>query len=84
MLITQSWSAPQKVEYSKNITLRFSKPGFSVKVFSPNGNFYEQQVTEGKEYEIRASDINHISHPMISLKAHTSQEIHLHIECPEY
>jgi hypothetical protein len=84
MLIPQSWSTPQKLPYNKNITLRFSIPGFSVKIFNPNGNAYEHQITDGKEYEIRTSEISHISHPMISVKTESTQEIHLHIECPKY
>jgi hypothetical protein len=84
MLINQEWSAPKKVAYGKNITLQFSKPGFSVKVFSDNGSLYEKQVLDGKEYEIRASEISAIAHPMISLKTEMNTEIHVHIDCPLY
>jgi ribosomal 50S subunit-recycling heat shock protein len=84
MLINQEWSAPKKVEYGKNIQLRFSKPGFSVRVFSADGTTREQEITAGKEYEIRANEINAISHPHISFKAHSKEEIHVRVEDPVY
>ncbi len=84
MLINQEWSEPKKVAYGKNITLQYSQPGFSVKVFSDTGSLYERQILEGRQFEIRASEISSISHPMISLRSEAHPEIHVHIECPVY
>ncbi|MBC8032836.1 MAG: hypothetical protein H7Y03_01730 [Chitinophagaceae bacterium] len=84
MLISQEWSSPKKIEYGKNIQIRFSKPGFSVKVFSADGTVREHEITSGKEFEIRAAEINAISHPHISFRAHSEEEIHVRVEDPTY
>ena len=49
MLINQEWSQPTNVEYGKNIQLRFSKPGFSVRVFSADGTARVWEAITGKE-----------------------------------
>ncbi len=82
MLITEEWSSPKRIENSRNVLLRFSQGGFSVRINSANGGLYEVHIPDGKEYEIRAAEISHLSHPQISFRTHGKQEIHVRVEDP--
>ena len=69
MLISNEWSVPKPVEYGKNIGIRSSKSGITVRVFNASGISIEKPVSNTtKQVEFYTNEIAGINPQMIQFR----------------
>ena len=75
--ISNEWSNPVRVEYGKNIVIRFSEEYFFIiiKITGDEGTSFTRAIFGKAEQTIEARDISYIQNPFIAFLAEGDERI---------